>query len=395
VLARYRPVLAMPGSSRLFATGVVARLPQGMVSLSCLLLVRAATHSYALAGLAVGGEALAAAAAGPTQGRLVDRFGRGRVLGPWALAQATLLVALVVAAHAGAPGLALVSIACGIGAAQPALAPAVRALLRTLFDEPGVRESAYALESVIQELIWISGPLLVALVVSVSSPSGALLVCAAIGLLGTALFVASPAGRQHRPPRRGAQPAILRKLPELRRLLVPIALMGVAIGATEVGLPSLALHAGSRASTGLLLATWSAGSMIGGLLYGAREWGVALAERYRRLLAGAVVGAAPLVFAHSIAAGLVGSLLTGLSIAPVFSCQYALVGRVAQAGAETEAFTWASSALVAGIAGGSALGGALIGGLGVSAPFLVSCGALAIAAATSVRARQIASVAAG
>jgi MFS family permease len=384
VLARYRPVLAMPGSSRLFATGVVARLPQGMVSLSCLLLVRAATHSYALAGLAVGGEALAAAAAGPTQGRLVDRFGRGRVLGPWALA-----------AHAGAPGLALVSIACGIGAAQPALAPAVRALLRTLFDEPGVRESAYALESVIQELIWISGPLLVALVVSVSSPSGALLVCAAIGLLGTALFVASPAGRQHRPPRRGAQPAILRKLPELRRLLVPIALMGVAIGATEVGLPSLALHAGSRASTGLLLATWSAGSMIGGLLYGAREWGVALAERYRRLLAGAVVGAAPLVFAHSIAAGLVGSLLTGLSIAPVFSCQYALVGRVAQAGAETEAFTWASSALVAGIAGGSALGGALIGGLGVSAPFLVSCGALAIAAATSVRARQIASVAAG
>jgi MFS family permease len=389
MLARYRPVLAVPGSLRLYATGVVARLPQGMLSLSCLLLVRDATHSYALAGLAVGGEALASAAAGPTQGRLVDRFGRGRVLGPWALAQATLLVALVAAAHAGAPGLGLVAIASAIGAAQPAIAPAVRALLRTLFDEPGVRETAYALESVIQELIWISGPLLVALVVSISSPSGALLVCAATGVLGTGLFVTSPVGRRGRPARPTVRTAILRAVPELRRLLVPIALMGVAIGATEVGLPSLALHAGSRSSTGLLLAMWSAGSMIGGLLYGAREWGLALAERYRRLLAGAVLCAAPLVFAHSIAAGLVGSLLTGLSIAPVFSCQYALVGRVVQDGMETEAFTWVSSALVAGIAGGSALGGALIAGLGVSAPFLVTCAALAVAAVTAVRARQM------
>lgn len=393
MLARYRAVLAVPGSLRLYLTGVFARMPQGMSGLATLLLVREATRSYALAGLAVGLEAVAAAAVGPLQGRLVDRFGRGWVLGPWAAAQATLFLALVVGAHAHAPAAVLVVIAGGIGAALPAIAPAVRALLRAVMVERATRESAYALESVIQELIWITGPLVVGIVIALGSPSLALLLCAALTLCGTALFIGSPASRARPVTAAPGRSGGLRALPELRSLLVPVTLMGLAIGATEVGLPSLALHAGSRASAGLLLAMWSLGSMIGGLLHGSRDWSLGLAERYRRLLAGAVLCAAPLVFAHSIPFGVVGALLTGLAIAPVFSCQYALVGGIVPEGAETEAFTWMSSALVAGIAGGSALGGAIIGPGGVSAPFMVSCAALALAAVTSVRARRLTVVA--
>jgi predicted MFS family arabinose efflux permease len=63
------------------------------------------------------------------------------------------------------------------------------------------------------------------------------------------------------------------------------------------------------------------------------------------------------------------------------------------AGSETEAFTWVSAALIGGIAAGSAVGGAAIGPAGVSGPFLVACGAAALAAAIAavavrVRARQ-------
>jgi MFS family permease len=393
MLARYRTVLAVPGSLRLYATGVFARLPQGMSGLATLLLVREASRSYAIAGLAVGCQAVAAAAVGPLQGRLVDRIGRGRVLVPWATAQAALFIALVVCAHAHAPGVVLVIIAAAGGAALPAIAPVVRALLRAVIVEEATRESAYALESVIQELIWITGPLVVGIIIAVGSPSLALIVCAGLTLCGTGLFIASPASRSRPVSRVPGGSGGLRALPDLRALLVPVALMGLAIGATEVGLPSLALHAGSRASTGLLLAMWSLGSMIGGLAHGSREWSIGLGARYRRLLAGAVLCAAPLAFAHSIPFGLVGALLTGLAIAPVFSCQYALVGGMVPAGGETEAFTWMSSALVAGIAAGSALGGALIGPGGVTAPFLISCGALALAALTSIRTRSLATVA--
>jgi MFS family permease len=392
VIARYRAVLGVPGTVRLYLTALFARLPQGMGALAILLLVRGTTHSYTLAGLATGGAAAAQAGAAPLQGRLVDRFGRTRVLAPCGVMQAILFVALVLSARAHLPGALLVVLASGAGGFQPAIAPAVRALLRTVITDDDARETAYSLEAVIQELIWMTGPLLVAAAVTAGSPSTAVLLCAAVSIVGTITFVASPASRgagSVRNPSRGAA-RVLRTNLQLRKLLVPIGLMGIALGATEVGIPSLALHAGSKGDSGLLLAAWSTGSMFGGLLYGSHSWRLPLPERYRRLLMLAVLCAIPLTLVHSIGLGLLASLVAGVSIAPVFSCQYALVGRAVTEGAETEAFTWVSAALIAGIAVGSAVGGAVIGAAGVGAPFLVGCLALAVAASASVRARELA-----
>jgi Major Facilitator Superfamily len=373
-------VLAVPGSPRLFSSALVGRLPQGMSGLAILLLVRGATGSYAAAGAAVGTYALASAVMAPVQGRLVDRFGRLRVLAPSAVGQGVALVGLVLAAKGSAGGVALVLLSGVAGALVPPIAPAVRALLREVLPDPAVRETAYALESVAQELVWITGPLMVALIITLTSPAGAILALAAVCVGGTVLFVRSPLARDGgvriSPHERTGALANSR----LRALLGPIALTGIGLGAVEVGLPSLALHAGSRSASGLLLALWSAGSMTGGLWYGSRVWHSSLAARYRALLVLAVAFTAPLIGARSVATGIVGSLLAGLTIAPVFSCQYALVGRTVTAGSETEAFTWVTAALVSGLAAGSAAGGAVIGSVGVAAPFVLSCGATALAA---------------
>jgi MFS family permease len=387
VVSKYRSVLTAPGCARVFGTALIGRLPQGMSSLAILLLVRAMTRSYAAAGLAVGGYAFACAASAPFQGRLVDRFGRGRVLTPSAILQAVVLVRLVLAANAPAGAVVLVALATLAGALVPPIAPTVRALLREVLEDSDVRETAYALESVIQELIWIAGPLLVAVVIAFVSPSGAVLLSGFICVIGTVLFVRTPlaggSGRRASPHERTAVLAI----PELRALLAPVALMGVGLGGIEVGLPSLALHAGSRPSSGLLLAMWSVGSLTGGLWYGSRSWHVSLARRYRMLLVVGVACTAPLIAARTIPEGMVCSLLAGLTIAPVFSCQYALIGRVVTPGIETEAFTWVAAALIAGLAAGSALGGAAIGSAGVSAPFVISCLATGLAALFAVTTR--------
>lgn len=387
VLAPYRPVLAVPGAGRLFAGALIARLPQGMTTLAVLLLVRGATHSYAAAGGAVGAEALAAALGAPPLGRLVDRFGRVRVLTPCAVLYPAGLIALVVAAalHAGAP--VLIAITAVGGAALPPVAPVVRALMGEVFREVTVRERAYALEAVAQELVWIAGPLLIGLVIAFCSPSVAVLLIAAESALGAALFIRTPLvrARRQRAPVPGRLGAVLGNR-ALRALLVPIALTGAALGATEVGLPALALHAGSRSASGLLLAMWSVGSMAGGLWFGGRAWRASLWTRYGALLVLAVGCIAPLIAARSILAGVGGTVLAGLTIAPVFSCQYALVGEAVEPGRETEAFTWVSAALVAGIAGGSALGGGLVSAAGFSAPFVFACAMMAAAALSSLAA---------
>ena len=385
MVTKYRSVLSVPGAPRLFASALVGRLPQGMSSLGILLLVRAATHSYAAAGIAVGASALATAASAPLLGRLVDHFGRARVLLPFACAQACVYALLVVAAQAGAGVVMLIVLSGLAGALLPPIAPAVRALLREVFDDQAVLDTAYALESIFQETIWIVGPVVVALIIAVTSPEVAVAVLGVECVAGTALFLRSPLVRGSSTANgAGHERASALASPELRALLGPVALTGVALGAVEVGLPSLALHAGSRPATGLLLALWSVGSMTGGLWYGARVWRSSLGTRYQLLLVVLVACTAPLIAARSIAAGVVCSLLAGLAIAPVFSCQYALVGRSVTPGSETEAFTWVSAALIGGLAAGSAVGGAVIGAGGVGAPFVFSCLASLLAAAIAV-----------
>jgi MFS family permease len=389
MLSKYRSVLGRPGAARMFASALVARFPQGMAPLAVLLLVRGATHSYAVAGFAVGAQALATAGCAPVIGRLVDQVGRRRVLAPLACGQAAVYALLVVAAGRDNGGPVLIGLCALAGALLPPIAPVVRVALREVYEELDVRETAYSLEAVLQELIWISGPLLVALLIALTSPALAVALLGVLCVAGTGVFLRSPLLR------RGADTGVeaderrsALAIPELRALLGPVALTGAGLGAIEVGLPSLALHAGSRPASGLLLALWSAGSLVGGLWYGSRVWQSPLRSRYQRLLVLAVLCTAPLIAARSIGAGMVCSVLAGLTVAPMFSCQYALVGRSVSAGSETEAFTWVSAALIGGLAAGSAIGGAVIGPAGVSGPFVVSCLATTLAAALTVGLRR-------
>jgi MFS family permease len=388
VVAKYRSVLSVPGSARLLASALFGRLPQGMASLAILLLVRETTHSYAAAGLAVGAYTLANATCAPIQGRLVDRFGQAWVLVPSACAQASLLAGLVVAANTGADAGVLVALAGIAGAFAPPIAPTVRALLRDVFRDPSVLDSAYALDAVLQEVVWTVGPLVVAVVIAVASPSIAVLLLGFIYVIGTSVFVRAPLARGSTRRRSAHERGSALASPELRTLLAPVAMMGISLGGIEVGLPSLALHAGSRPASGVLLAVWAVGSMVGGLWYGSRQWQAPLTDRYRTLLVLAIVFSAPLIAARSIPEGLVFSLLAGLTTAPVFSCQYALVSRAVVRGTETEAFTWISAALIGGLAAGTALGGAAIAAYGVSAPFVLATTAYVLAAVMALRLRD-------
>jgi predicted MFS family arabinose efflux permease len=246
---------------------------------------------------------------------------------------------------------------------------------------------------VAQESVWIIGPLLVAALVSVSSPSAALLLLSGVCIGGTAVFVRSPLARDAGRLATRARTSALRSAP-LRVLLPPVALTGMGLGAVEVGLPSLALHAGSRSASGLLLALWSVGSMAGGLWYGARAWRSPLSSRYQILLLVGVALTAPLIGARSIPVAVVCSLLAGMTTAPMFSCQYALVSRAVTPGSETEAFTWVAAALVSGLAAGSAAGGAVIAAGGVAAPFELACLATGTAALLALRVKPMVAAAA-
>ena len=388
MIARYRALFSAPGVGRLLVSSVVGRLPSGMFSLAILLFVHGRTDSFLAAGLAVGAFSLAGAAIGPLLGALVDRHGQTRVLLGAALAQAALLVALVLLTQAGAPVAAIVALAALAGAALPPIGGCVRALWPEVAHGEEL-QTAYALDATTQETIWTLGPLLVGLTAGFVSPAAGVLLCAALTVLGTIYFATSRISRgwraQRRERRRGGA---LGASPNLRMLLYTVVLAGVVIGAVEVGLPALAVGQGARWSSGPLLALFSLGSMMGGLIYSARSWALEIARRYSAILMAMAVAVAPLIAVHALAPVFALSVLAGLCLAPMISCQFSLVGALAPEGTVTEAFTWHRAATVAGMAGGSALGGTLIDAHGPGAAFALGCVGVAGAAALAVLGRR-------
>jgi MFS family permease len=161
VFARYAAVLRGHGTAVPLAASFVGRLSLGTTSLALLLLVRSTTGSYAAAGLVSGAYALAFGVVGPLLARLADRTGPVPVLRLTAAVHPVLLVAVVLAARADLPVPLLLVTTVLAGVTVPPLGPVMRALWGSVLSGSSLT-AAYSLESVVVELCFVAGPLLVA-----------------------------------------------------------------------------------------------------------------------------------------------------------------------------------------------------------------------------------------
>jgi MFS family permease len=370
---RHRSIALLLGSAYL------ARIPVTAIPLALILLAREGGRSYAFAGIATGAYTVSLALTAPVLGRLADRFGTRPVL---AIGGPLCAAALLVLAAGGVtmPGAAFVALAIVAGAVLPPLGPLARSLFPRMLQSPAV-ERLYAIDASAQELAFVIGPLVIAGLVAVMSPAQALAVVAAMLTVGVLIFsvISSrvpgprPAGDHlHRTPLASAG---------LRAVLAVTFLLGVGYGTIEISIPAAMDALGERGRAGLVLAVWSLGSMIGGAIAAVRVTDDQV-RRLQLVLAGSVVigGVLPLVADRPDA--LIPLLVVhGAMVAPALAVLYALVPANVP-GRLTEAFAWLSSALVGGIAAGTALAGAAVDAFGVPAGFAL--GALAALASLTV-----------
>src|SRR4051794_699605 len=177
-LRNYRALLRTPSVAWLLTTSLLGRAPMGMTALA-LVLVYAGHGSYGQAGLVIAADIVGGAISSPALGRALDRFGRRIVLLASASAYAVAMVALAVFARQ--PPAVVLPLAFLAGVSQPPIGMAARSLWASLLDGPR-RESMYALEATMQELIFIAGPALVAALGVVGGPRLALALTGVLGL---------------------------------------------------------------------------------------------------------------------------------------------------------------------------------------------------------------------
>jgi predicted MFS family arabinose efflux permease len=143
-------------------------------------------------------------------------------------------------------------------------------------------------------------------------------------------------------------------------LIGVVLLFSSAFGFLEIGVTAYATERGSPALAGVLLGLMSVGSALGGLAYGSRSWHFALVPQFSLLLALMGIGLGVLSFPSHPLAFAVAGVAAGIVMAPVLIVQSMLVAKSVRAEHTAEAFTWAASALLAGVGAGVGAGGLIL-----------------------------------
>jgi predicted MFS family arabinose efflux permease len=240
--------------------------------------------------------------------------------------------------------------------------------------------------------VFVVGPVLVTLLATSWHPVAGLTAALVSGLVGTFAFAAQ---RRTEPPA-GRHQEFRERPPMPWRLVLPLSLvcltLGALFGAAEVTTVAFAEEAGMRWVAGWLLAAWSLGSLVAGLVTGAIDWSSGPEVRLRWGSAAMALAMAPLMFIDSVPLMAVVLLVGGLAIAPTMIGAMTMVEQGVPAARLTEGMAILHTGIVAGVAPGASIAGFVVDHSGASAAYSVALvgGLLGALVAQAARPRRTA-----
>ncbi|MFT4010013.1 MAG: MFS transporter [Nocardioidaceae bacterium] len=371
MLATYRRALGIPGALRFSMAGLVARLPISMLGLGVVILISSKADAYALAGAVSATLVIAEACCAILQARLLDRVGQARVLVPMVACSMAALVMLLVAVRLDWPHVTLFVFAAVCGATFPMVGGAVRTRWAhvTAGDKPTL-QTAYSFEAVLDEVAFVVGPTLVALLATLQAYAG-LAVAVVSATAGTLWFAAQRTTEPpaYRPDPTGTKPPID------WRMLGPLAVIGLfygaLFGAAEVIAVAFCDEHGHKSWAGVLLACWSLGSLLSGIVFGVLDLRMSHAARVRWALTLLGLCMLPLPFLHSLPLVGLTSFVAGWTISPGMISAVSWIEQSVPHSRLTEGMAIFTTALAAGVAPGAAISGLVIDHWGTNTAYWV------------------------
>lgn len=369
-MSGYRELLRTPGVGRILAAQLAARLPAGMISLTLLIHIEATHGSYGAAGLVLAAMSVGQGLAGPLTTRWMGRWSMRPVL---AITSVVCVGAIVALALFVLPIGTTMLIGFAGGISFPPVSAAVRTIYPKMVNSQQLTP-LFSLDAAAQELIWVMGPVLAIFVATQISPVIALLIAAGMMLFGGAWFIASPElGRVRIPRPRGSIGAVMKK-PVVLIATVAGFLLVANCAALEAAVVSI--YGDGGAESGVIIAIWSVGSVLGGLLLGRMgltRW--SLAQRLIVILIGCTLAMFWLDF-WWLSATL---FLAGIGLAPAMAAMSSQVSSSVRFSETAESFGWVNTGQLIGAALGSAVAGFMIDGIGSIGGFVAATGLIILA----------------
>ena len=378
----YRALFAAPGSKGFSAAGFLGRMPLSMMGIGVVTMISQINGRYGLAGALSATIALAAAAIGPRISRWVDQYGQRRVLRPATLVALTAAAGLLLAARFAWPDWVLFVCAAGIGSV-PSLGAMVRARWAAVYRGTPQLHTAYSLESVVDEVCFIFGPIIsIGLSTAWFPEAGPLLAACflAVGVLWlTAQRATEPAPHPRARGDKGGGSAL--RTAGLQVLVATFVATGAIFGSIDVVTIAFADERGHKGAASVVLALYAAGSCAAGVVFGLLRFRGAPERRWLLGICAMAVSMIPLLLVGNLPLLAVALFLAGLSIAPTMITTMSLIEEHVPRAKLTEGMTWVSTGLAVGVALGSSVAGWVIDAAGARAGYGVPVVAGAVAVA--------------
>lgn len=369
----YRAVLTVRGAAAFTSAGFLMRFPIALYPVGLVLLVSLRTGEYSFAGLLSAAYIAGGAIGNPLLGRLVDRYGQHRFLVPASVLHALAVAVLIGCVESGTPrGIWLVP-ALAAGITYLAVGALTRARWAAVLAGTPQLSTAFALESTLDETIFVTGPLLATLLATLVDPVAPLVVAPLLVLAGAVLLARQ---RETEPPRHGVATSERGSLLHAPMLLLVLcmAAMGATFAGVELGSVAFAGQHEQTRWAGVVLACFAFGSAFAGLFYGTRTWSSPLGTRFR--IQAALFAVLPLVLfgAVSVPVLAVAVAVVGLGIAPLIITSFGMVEALVPPGRLTEGMSWLTTGLNVGFGAAAAVVGGVADVHGARVAFAVPMG---------------------
>jgi MFS family permease len=345
--------------------GLVARAGGAMMGIGLVLMVSAIYGSYGLAGALAAANAVCWAFGTAVLSNLVDRFGQRRVMYPAAILSAAALAVTVVLAVMQAPAWTLfapVMLSGAVGGSPGAL---VRARWSYVTTEPGQLHTAYSLESTLDEVTYVIGPVLATALSTTVHPAAGLVAPIILGLVGAWWFYSQRVTEppvQPRPDTDGvpAWRRLILLVPGVGAVVAVNLLIGAVFGSIDISVVAAATDWGARVASGIVLAIFSVASALAGLYYGSRPWHSPLPNRFAIGVVAMFAATMALGGANSIVLLSAVGVLVGLTVAPTLINGNTLIEHLVHSSRLTEGLAWMGTGIGIGASIGSSVAGHLI-----------------------------------
>lgn len=364
----YRHLFTEPGTGNFVIAGLLARIPLPMAGIGIITLLSQQRGGYALAGAVSATFVLTYALLSPQISRYVDRYGQRRVLPAATAISITGLFILMAGSHWNVTDV-LLFLGALLAGFMPSMSAMVRARWTALYRGQPRLQTAYSLETVLDELTFIVGPPLSIGLSITLFPQAGLMLAALLLFVGVFALVMQ---RRTEPPLVAAGSAIsgsgsVIRMTSVQLLTLLMVAMGVIVGTVDIVSVAFAEQLGRPAAASLVLSAYAAGSCASGLLYGSLRLKTPL---HQLLWLGGVATAAttlPLILVTNLTALAMALLMAGLFFAPTMIVAMSLVERQVSQNQLTEGMTWLLAGLNVGVALGAVIAGQVVDNAGARA----------------------------